>query len=183
MIWNCNYKGRCHSDSLHIPAFNKVYFHLNELVKLMVVDGTCHFLLRICHSDSPHVPACNFILIASNKYVCVLQQLHQNIAVAKASDGARGTTRTRNGKQRTLKLSPMSLSKHVNISSQDGGIFIPCLSSCGLSYKEQSFLIEHKSSKTCFISVEWFTYYSHCTCNMQHANAVIEWNQLQDCMT
>ena len=45
--------------------------------------------------------------------------------VAKAGDGARGTTRTRNGKQRRLKLSPMSLSKHVNISSQDGGIFYP----------------------------------------------------------
>ena len=43
-----------------------------------------------------------------------------------------------------INISPMSLSSHVNISSQGGSIFIPCL---------------------------------------YHAKAVIEQNQLQDCIT
>ena len=33
----------CHSDRPHVPACNKVYCNLNELVKLIVVDAACFF--------------------------------------------------------------------------------------------------------------------------------------------
>ena len=61
-------------------------------------------------------------------------------------------------------------------------VFIPCLGSCGPSFKEQNFLIEHNNSKTCFIFI------GRLICGLQllyvqHANAVIEQNQLQNCMT
>ena len=43
VISNYLFRGGCHSYRPHVPACNKVYFNLNELVKLMVVDGTCRF--------------------------------------------------------------------------------------------------------------------------------------------
>ena len=43
VISNYLFRGGCHSYRPHVPACNKVYFNLNESVKLMVVDGTCHF--------------------------------------------------------------------------------------------------------------------------------------------
>ena len=62
-----------------------------------------------------------------------------------------------------------------------GSVIVTCLGSCGPSFKEKSFLIEHNSSKTCFISVALI--YGLQLLFMQHANAVIERNQLRDCMT
>ena len=40
-----------------------------------------------------------------------------------------------------------SLSKHVNISFQDGGVFLPWILLVVV-------LLEHNNSKTCFISVD-----------------------------